>query len=127
MQKYILNHPEKRKKSYTDYAIKNIDIIKRKREMLENKLKKRNCEIKKCYGLTLLQVEEMKKSQDDKCAICGEKFGKSKNTHIDHCHKTKIVRGILCQSCNLGIGFFKDDIKRLNLAINYLKKHARVS
>jgi hypothetical protein len=40
---------------------------------------------------------------------------------VDHDHKTGKIRGILCDSCNRGIGIFKDDVNKLNEAIQYLK------
>ena len=39
---------------------------------------------------------------------------------LDHCHDSKKIRGILCGHCNTGLGAFKDDISRLNAAIEYL-------
>ena len=59
----------------------------------------------------------MEKKQNGVCAIC---FGKTKKLHIDHCHKTKKVRGILCARCNLALGLFGDQIKYLENAISYL-------
>lgn len=54
-----------------------------------------------------------------KCQICG----RSENLHIDHCHSSGGVRGILCRSCNIGIGNFEENIERINAAISYLQKH----
>ena len=73
--------------------------------------------IKNRYGITKLEFEKMEKKQNGVCAIC---FGKTKKLHIDHCHKTKKVRGILCARCNLALGLFGDQIKYLENAISYL-------
>jgi hypothetical protein len=56
------------------------------------------------------------------CDICGiDNPGKSrKNFSIDHDHKTGIVRGLLCHSCNVGLGHFSDNIELLEKAIKYL-------
>jgi hypothetical protein len=51
------------------------------------------------------------------CAICGTKGVK---LHIDHCHMTNHVRGLLCHNCNTGLGLFKDDVRLLAAAIAYL-------
>ena len=61
--------------------------------------------------------------QDYKCAICGCKLDLKKNTHVDHNHDNGKVRGILCHSCNMGIGFFKDNTELLLKAVLYLQKY----
>jgi len=74
--------------------------------------------------------EELLQKQDGSCAICGnpetmiraDKKG-IKRLAIDHCHKTKIIRGLLCQMCNQALGHMKDSIERLESAIRYLKAH----
>ena len=79
--------------------------------------------IKKRYGITIGEVTQLLSKQSNKCAICGNTFVIRKNTHIDHCHTTGKVRGILCEGCNIGLGVFKDDTSLLQKAINYLVVH----
>lgn len=55
--------------------------------------------------------------QKGKCAICGHKL---KKANIDHCHVTGLVRGLLCAACNRALGRFRDDLKRLQAAVEYL-------
>jgi len=75
----------------------------------------------KVYGITYEQFVEMYYKQDKKCAICNKEIDiNSRFTHIDHCHKTGKVRGLLCHQCNAGIGFLNDDINILANAIKYL-------
>lgn len=76
------------------------------------------------YGLTIQQVEDKKAAQGYKCAICGISFADTKNAHVDHNHETGQVRDILCSSCNMGIGKFKESIPSLEKAIAYLLKHS---
>jgi len=60
------------------------------------------------------------------CPIC-EKMsivGVTANLVKDHDHKTGLGREWICDSCNTGLGRFKDDIKLLEKAISYLKKHS---
>jgi Recombination endonuclease VII len=57
-----------------------------------------------------------------KCGICGRKKPNGKNWHTDHSHKTRKFRGILCHSCNIGLGHFMDSIRFLQKAISYLRK-----
>jgi len=83
-------------------------------------VKKRKSEYRlKClYNITPKKYREMILLQENKCGICNIKLTKVIN--IDHCHKTGIVRGILCRNCNLGLGFFNDNVDSLRRAINYL-------
>lgn len=71
------------------------------------------------YGITLEQYDSMLAAQNNVCAICKEPPGKQR-LHVDHCHKTGQIRGLLCASCNIGIGYFRDSEALLGLAIQYL-------
>ena len=59
---------------------------------------------------------------DGKCHICQSEESRKgfKDLCIDHCHDTLKVRGLLCNSCNVGLGCFKDNSKLLKIAIDYL-------
>lgn len=76
------------------------------------------------YGLSLEQVEELRKSHNGLCDICGTDTprGNFKKFHIDHIEGTHIIRGMLCNNCNMGIGFLKHDIEILAKAVEYLKR-----
>ena len=74
------------------------------------------------YGVTKAQKIAMLAKQHGCCPVCGEFiFIGDKTTHIDHDHATGKFRGVLCSSCNQGLGNFKDDIDRLRAAIEYLE------
>jgi len=65
--------------------------------------------------------------QNGNCAICKnpetrKHRGKPRNLCVDHCHKTGIVRGLLCSRCNVTIGRLEDDPKLLRSAAEYLEK-----
>lgn len=84
--------------------------------------------LKASYGMTLEQYKDLFESQSGVCAICNEPEtsrykGKIRNLAVDHCHKTGIVRGLLCNKCNVGIGNLNDNIELLEKAIKYLKNH----
>lgn len=70
------------------------------------------------YGITEIERVEMIKAQDAKCKICNLK----KRLHVDHDHKTGIIRGLLCFTCNIGISKFKDNLELLKKAAAYLNK-----
>ena len=82
--------------------------------------------LKKHYGLTESEHQLMVTKQNGTCAICNQEG----LLCVDHNHTTGKVRGLLCKSCNLGIGSFADDVERLQAAINYLnsqKEKAQVT
>lgn len=81
----------------------------------------------KRFKLTQANYDEMLLKQDGLCAICRQperaRFrGRLKRLAVDHCHKTGRVRGLLCQSCNRGIGYLGDDAERVVAALAYLKE-----
>lgn len=87
--------------------------------------------IKRHYALSWESFLDLYKVQDGNCKICSTplampgKIGKRTNTaYIDHCHASKKIRGLLCHSCNSGLGYFKDSKEFLDKAINYLKNNA---
>lgn len=79
---------------------------------------KRKERLKK-YGLTPETFAEMLTSQGGKCAICRQP-PKEFNLHVDHCHSTGRVRGLLCKRCNQHIGAFEDSPALLRRAAEYL-------
>jgi hypothetical protein len=74
------------------------------------------------YGITFDQLNQMKIDQKGMCAICSKPFTDSKKVHFDHDHITGKVRQLLCNNCNCGIGYFKDNIEMLLNAVEYLNK-----
>jgi Recombination endonuclease VII len=62
-------------------------------------------------------------SQGGKCAVCRHDIPPTTHrSHIDHCHDTGKVRGILCLNCNTGIGRFKESEAVMLAAIAYLRR-----
>ena len=84
---------------------------------------------KKRYNITPQEYEAMLEAQNYKCAICNKnaednkRGNKIQSLNIDHGHKTKQVRGLLCHQCNSGLGHFKDNTEFLLKAVDYLHKH----
>ena len=60
--------------------------------------------------------------QDNKCKICNRELDSERKSFVDHCHITNMVRGILCPSCNSGLGIFGDNVQSLENAVIYLKE-----
>jgi len=85
-------------------------------------------DLKKNFGITKQEYESILKEQGYKCAICGHPHVEEKGSrlHLDHCHTTGIIRGLLCKHCNLGLGHFKDNRFLLHVASSYLERYANV-
>jgi hypothetical protein len=62
-------------------------------------------------------------AQGSCCAICKTQETSKTGWHLDHDHITGKLRGILCQHCNNGLGYFKDNIHHLAIAISYLMRY----
>lgn len=78
----------------------------------------------KKYGITIEDRDLILAKQDSKCAICKSPHPNRKNTRnfcVDHNHETGKVRGLLCQSCNRGLGLLKDSKEILLRAVRYLE------
>jgi hypothetical protein len=77
------------------------------------------------YGLAVGEYDTMLARQGGGCAICGATTARSHQTrlHVDHCKITKKVRGLLCGSCNNGLGQFKHDTDLMYEAIGYLVRN----
>ena len=77
------------------------------------------------HGITPQEFDEMLSQQDGCCAICGgisAGGGNDRgNMHVDHCHESGKIRGLLCHSCNTGLGLFRDDPSTLRQAIESLE------
>ncbi|MBP0933469.1 endonuclease VII domain-containing protein [Streptomyces goshikiensis] len=76
--------------------------------------------LKRAYGMTEAERDEMIAAQGGLCCICL----KAPAVHVDHCHETGMVRGVLCFNCNSAIGKLGDDPDTLRRAISYLEGHA---
>lgn len=73
------------------------------------------------FGIGWPERLRMSAEHEGKCAICGEEEQlPGRPLHVDHCHDTQRVRGLLCGHCNRGLGSFRDDPDRLANAIKYL-------
>ena len=85
--------------------------------------------LKRRYSMTAAQYEELFLAQVGECAICkgaivsilSGKSTKSTAAHVDHCHSSGKIRGLLCSHCNTGLGRFRDDERIMLKAVRYLR------
>jgi hypothetical protein len=84
----------------------------------------KNHGLKKKYGITYEGFLQLGVKQNWKCPICGCVLDpNSRYTHVDHDHATGLIRGLLCNNCNCGLGYFRDNQISLKNAIEYLQKN----
>ena len=94
----------------------------------QNLKKKLSRDFVKKYGMDYDEYDRMFSEQQGCCAICkssdpkGRWIGNTRALCVDHDHTTGQVRGLLCNTCNQGLGNFFDNIEYLERAIVYLNK-----
>ncbi len=121
--------PEKQLEYKRRWQAKNKDHLNAKareryrQDPEKHKAAQRRSLLKNKYGITLEEEAEMRERQKGLCAICsGPPNGRWPKLHIDHCHETGKVRGLLCHSCNVGLGNLGDTAKRVREALAYLER-----
>lgn len=88
----------------------------------------RRCNIKRKFGLTSEQYDIMFKNQGGCCAICEQPQSKlSRTLAVDHNRKTKQIRGLLCNRCNMSLGGFDHNPERLEKAAVYVRLYQKNS
>lgn len=80
---------------------------------------------RRAYGLSPSDYEAMVLAQGGVCCICGLVNRSGRALAVDHDHATGTVRGLLCDSCNTGLGHFRDSETNLRRAISYLRDAPR--
>lgn len=129
---WVRRNPEKKKAMTRRYTVKYADRCAAAtrawyQKNRDHALKTaRIRQLKNLYGMTIQEFQAMLKKQKGMCPICQTKIT-LKNPPVDHCHKTGKARGILCNSCNWGLGHFKDDLTVMASAIKYLRKHGQTT
>jgi hypothetical protein len=124
VQKNKKEHNKKNRKWYRNnteyYSLYQKEYRKKNKEII--KIKKRDYVLRTTYGISTEEYNKMFKKQNGKCAICNVHQNQlSKVLNVDHCHNTNKIRDLLCDKCNLTVGYVEncniDDI------LNYIKKH----
>ena len=88
----------------------------------EQQRRNRNGKLKRLYGMTIEDYDAMLALQDGVCYICKS----DKKLVVDHCHNSKVVRKILCYSCNVALGHAKDNPDTLIRMAEYIKEHGNL-
>jgi hypothetical protein len=106
-----------RQQSSAYYYANREQVIKKNVERHAKSMKRRDWLLKRQYGISLEEYDRMVEEQDGCCNICNRRVDK---LVVDHDHVTGKVRALLCNKCNLLIGFAKDNPKVILQATAYL-------
>jgi hypothetical protein len=110
-KEYYHNHREKINKYNSEWQKNNRDKLR---------VTSRRYRLKKNFGLTEDQYNQLLEKQSGKCAICKVSNNSQKYFPVDHDHITGKVRGLLCISCNMALGKFRDSKEIVKAALDYL-------
>lgn len=113
---YYYKHREERKEYNRERGRKYYHNHKKERTKAN-----RNNVLKRTFGITLSDYYKMVSHRGNTCDICHNPPSGRGGLHVDHCHKTGRIRGLLCSKCNQGLGLFSDNLSLLNKAIWYLQ------
>ena len=109
------NNPEASSRYQKEYRKKNSEIIK---------IKKRDYVLRKTYGLSTEKYNEIFERQNGKCAICSKHQKElSRPLNVDHCHNTNKIRDLLCDRCNLTVGYVENC--NIDVILQYINKHRK--
>jgi hypothetical protein len=106
-----------------EWRARNPDYAKQ--NYRKNSARVANNTLKRKFGITLEEYDRRLEEQNFGCAICGQPEtstykGTVRRLAVDHDHETGEIRGLLCGSCNSGIGLLKEDPEILLAAVDYL-------
>lgn len=125
MKEWHAKNPEYRRMQNTPYQRKWREANPEKvKAYSDNRFdKRREYNLLKKYNLTIDQYNQMFQDQGRACAICKSPTANAGRYgwHVDHCHETETVRGILCHGCNIGIGNLRHRPDVLRAAAEYLE------
>ncbi len=126
--KYRLNNMDRANARNSEWYHANPERAKANRDAWKannkDKVKKdaKHHHLKKRYNLTFESFEALLLLQNNRCGCCGDEFPDASKIHVDHCHNTNIVRGLLCRRCNVAEGLM-ETIARCEQLLRYMKKN----
>lgn len=114
---WVAANPERARELQRKGYERNADVIRARALAAHYKVK---------YGITIQDRDRMLDLQGGCCAVCqGTPMGRGQRLHVDHCHATNVIRGLLCSNCNTMLGLAADDPARLRAAAAYLELHLK--
>jgi len=118
---YYKKNPEYNRDKSRVWRLANPEKVKATKE--KRKFRDYLTACRRKYNIEPTDFIALLNKQEKRCAICRCSLDyqtKDNKPHLDHCHKTLAIRGLLCRRCNSVLGYVKDDISILRAAIIYL-------
>lgn len=120
-------HKKARAKSGLCPYCKTCDNKRRRKQYYENRERSlktlRGCHLKRAYGISIEEYEQMNKLQNGKCAICDNACTSGMRLAVDHDHNTGEIRALLCGTCNRALGTYTKIINDARY-LRYITAHA---
>jgi len=95
--------------------------IRNRQWAIENPDKIKDRQLRRTYGITLEDYAALLDQQGGVCRLCGKPPSK-KSLHVDHCHESGKIRGLLCSKCNTALGLANDSPDLLRRMAFYLEE-----
>lgn len=92
-----------------------------RRQLPEVKRRERDGYFRRTYGIAADEFDDLLARQGERCGICGRRPEREASIHVDHDHETGAIRGLLCITCNQGLGLFGERPELLLRAAVYLR------
>lgn len=87
----------------------------------------RRSDLKTRYGITPERYDELFQIQGGKCHLCGDPPESNRRPCVDHAHSTGVVRALLCDRCNAGLGAFRDNPELMRRAAAFVSAYMDVA
>ncbi len=122
--------PEVHRKRSRDHYSRNrqSEIVRSSAWNKDNAEKRVDTHLRRTFNITLDLYNFIFREQENVCVICknpetavDKRSGKVRRLHVDHDHKTGMIRGLLCTRCNLAVGFLQNDADRADSVARYLR------
>lgn len=115
-------NPEKIKAKNNAWRRANPDRVREHHK--RGALRRREYKLKQQYGLTIVAYNDLVEASNGLCAVCNKPPRGTRSAtklHVDHCHNTGRVRGLLCHACNVALGMARDNPDTLRRLAMYLE------